>query len=557
MKRITSTFISLSLFLAVGIVGLSAPFSIAGELPGGGYLRTTYSIDTYYESVWGNRLNSTLDVSSDGDAWHYDENLRITFSRPLPSGTGVEFALWGRHTSDRLLQRTPGEEWMANEVRLRLTGETFDIGLGDLSAVYSNYTFNNVFFGASATLRPTNTLTLSALGGINRWPKTDTYGRAFGGIRVEVAPAPGLTLSANYVHTEITDLYPGATVSDYANDVWSAAGRLALMDERLVAAGEIAVSRYVADRRSDDSAEWGSAAWFALSFTPLRNELSILAAWERVDPAFVGAMGAYSTDRETWSIGARYTPSDAFTATAYFRYYEGLVTDYYGAEYHAVTRDPAVTLTWRPFMYDPGSRFTNLALDCTLSYTSERSTDPGNTVSFERIYTHLGLTDTRGPWRFGVVYDLEHDDDLTATDLDTLANTVGFSLGWRHETDRYTLSTDLMAQAKIESVDDNTAGRRYLDVSPRVVAGISAVINPGSDYPTRWSLRYDGIFYQRGYAADLSEHGFEARFEQVFLAAGGITGTLGMDVRLLSVASPQPGLSYGEAVYGAFVRLEF
>ena len=58
--------------------------------------------------------------------------------------------------------------------------------------------------------------------------------------------------------------------------------------------------------------EWGTAAWFALSFTPLRNELSILAAWERVDPAFVGAMGAYSADRETRRSGRatrRATPS--------------------------------------------------------------------------------------------------------------------------------------------------------------------------------------------------------------------------------------------------------
>ncbi len=558
MREFISTLATSFLFLALGIVALPVPAAHAGDLPGGGYLRTSYSVDVYYESVWGNRLNSTLDVDSEtGDAWHYDENLRITFSQPLPSGTGVEFSFWGRHTSDALLQRNPGEEWMANEIRLRLTGETFDIGLGDLSAVYSNYTFNNAFFGASATLSPTKGLALSALGGVNRWPKTDTYGRAFGGLRVEVAPAPGLSLSANYVHTEITDLYPGTTVTDYANDVWSAAGRLALMNERLIAAGEIAVSRTVADRESDDSAEWGSAAWLALSFTPLRNELSILAAWERVDPAFVGAMGAYSADRETMSIGARYTPSDAFTATAYFRYYEGLVTDIYGTEYHAVTRDPAVTITWRPFMYDPGSHFTNLALDCTISHTSERSADPGNTVSFERIYAHVGLTDTRGPWRFGAAYDLERDDDLTAADLDTLANTVTLSLGWRHEADRYTLSADLMAQVKLESVDDNAAGRRYLDVGPRVVAGISAVINPGSDYPTRWSLRYDGIFYQRRYAEDLYEHGFEARLEQVFLAAGGITGTLGMDVRLLSVASPEPPLSYGEAVYGAFVRLEF
>ena len=36
-----------------------------------------------------------------------------------------------------------------------------------------------------------------------------------------------------------------------------------------------------------------------------------------------------------------------------------------------------------------------------------------------------------------------------------------------------------------------------------------------------------------------------------------VTGTLGVDVRLLSVASHGPALSYGEPVYGAFMRLEF
>lgn len=568
MRRTASTPPASFLLTSVGMVILAVSLTLsvvlsplparAAELPGGGYLRTSYSIDGYYESVWGNRLLSTLDVDSEtGDAWHYDENLRITFSRALPSGPGVEFAFWGRHTSDALLQRDPGEQWMANEVRLRLTGDSFDIALGDCSAVFSNYTFNNAFFGGLATLRPSKGLALSALGGVNRRPKGDTYGRAFGGLSVEIRPSPGLSLSAHYVHTEITDLYPGATVTDYVNDVWSAGGRLALMDERLVAAGEIAVSRHVPDRAAGSEPEWGSAAWLALSFSPLRNELSILAAWERVDPAFVGAMGAYSRDRQTWSIGARYTPSEALSATAYFRYYEGLVTDVSGAEYRAVTRDPTLTLTWRPFVYDPGSRFTDLALDCAISYTSERSTDPGNTVSFERVYARLGLTDARGPWRYGVFYDLELDDDLTAADIDTAANTVGLSAGWRREAESWTLSADLTAQARFESVEDNPAGRAYLDVSPRVTAGLAAVINPRSDYPTRCSLRYDGLFSGRTYAADLSQHEVEARFEQVFLAARGITGTLGMDVRVLSVASPAPGQSWGERVYGAFVRLEF
>lgn len=558
MRSIASTFLAPPLLIALSIIALGTPPAHAGDLPGGGYLRTTYSIDGYYESVWGNRLNSTLDVGSDGDAWHYDENLKITFSRDLRSGIEVEGAFWGRHTTDEILQQNPGESWMVNEVRLRLTGESFEVGLGDLSAVYSNYTFNNAFFGGYATLRPTKGLTVSALGGVNRRPEADTYGRAFGGLHVELVPATGLTLSANYVHTEITDLYPGTTATDYANDVWSVAGRLALADERLVAAGEIAVSSYVADRRLPDArAEWGTAAWCALSFSPLRNELSILAAWERVDPGFVGAMGTYSADRQTWSVGARYTPTDALTATAYFRYYEGLVTDYLGAGYHAVTRDPAVTLSWRPFAYEPGSRFTNLTLDCTLSYTAIESTEPGNTVSFERVFAHVGLTDTRDPWRFGIAYEIQADDDRTAADTDILAHTPALSAGWRHDAPGWTLSADLTARMRIEAVDDNVAGHRYVDVTPWVAAAISAVINPQSDYPTRCRLRYDMIFYRRARDADRYDHEFEARLEQVFMKAGPVTGTLGLHCRLFTAASHGPGQSYGEEVYGAFMRLEF
>gem|GEM_PF-3861568 len=106
-------------------------------------------------------------------------------------------------------------------------------------------------------------------------------------------------------------------------------------------------------------------------------------------------------------------------------------------------------------------------------------------------------------------------------------------------------------------MDDNVAGRRYLDVTPRFAAGISAVFNPAGDYPTRCSVRYDGVFYRHRYAADLFDHGIEARFEQVFLSTRGITGTVELHYRLFDAVSGSPALSYGEAVYGASVLLEF
>ena len=473
----------------LGIVALSAPAALAAELPGGGYLRTSYSIDGYYESVWGNRLNSTLDVGSDGDAWHYDENLRITFSRPLSSGLGVEFAFWGRHTSDALLQRNPGEEWMANEVRLRLTGETFDIGLGNLRPFLQLHLQQRLLWGLD---HPAPLEHADPLRAGRRQPLAeDRYLR------------PCLRRPPHRSRPHTRPLALGELRPHRDHRPLPRRYRDRLRQRRLVGGRPPRADGRTTDRRGRNRGQplrcrppvgrqrpMGSAPGLPSRLPPSETSFRYWprgSAWTRRS----WARWAPSADRETMSIGARYTPSDAFTATAYFRYYEGLVTDIYGAEYHAVTRDPAVTIAWRPFMYDPGSRFTNLALDCTVSYTSERSTDPGNTVSFERIYAHLGLTDTRGPWRFGAAYDLEQDDDMTATDLDTLANTVTLSLGWRYEADGYTLSTDLMAQVKLKSIQDNVAGRRYLDVSPRVVAGISAVINPGSDYPTRWSLRYD------------------------------------------------------------------
>jgi hypothetical protein len=559
MRRIASTFPVLSIVFALGMVIFSASGARGIDFDDGGYLRTTYWIDTYYQYISGNRVNSTLDVNTlTGRAWHYDENLKIGFARSPATDLAVDFAFWGRHTTDELLQRTAGETWMANEIRLAVTGKNFEIGLGDLSATFSNYTFNDTFFGASAVLRPTRAVTISALGGVNRWPETDTYGRAFGGLRVELFPASNLSLSANYVHAEITRLYSGTTETDYADDVWSVGGRLSIMDDRLVAAGEIALSRCVADRSEPGAgADWGTAAWLALSFTPLRNELSILAAWERVDPKFMGAMGTYSPDRQTWSVGVDYAPSDVLSATAYFRYYEGLVTDYYGVEYHAVTRDSWVSAVWRPFQYDPGSRFTELALECTLSYTSEQSPDPGNTVSYDRLAAHLALTDARGPWRYGVTYDLERDDDLTTADLDVLTNSLGLTAAWKRETPRVNLSADALAQVRFESTDDGAAGRRYCNVTPRIVAGIAAVFGPDNDHPTRCSLRYEAIFYSRHETADLWQHEVEARFEQVFLKSGGLTGTVGLHCRLLDAASSDSEQSYGEQVYGAFVRLEF
>ncbi len=558
MRRIAYTLLTPSILLALGIVTFSAPIARAAELPGGGYLRTTYSIDTYYESVWGNLRQSTLDVDPEtGRAWHYDENLKISFSRALPSGLVVELAFWGRHTTDRLIQRTPGDSWMINEIRLRLTGDTFDIGLGDLSAFYSNYTLNNAFFGAVGTLRPAPWFSISVISGTNRTASRDTYRRVFGGTRIEVRPSPRLFVSASYIHTEITELFPGTTVTDYANDVWSLSARLSLMDERLILSGEYAGSSYVADRRLPGAeTSIGSAAWCALSFTPLRNELSVLLAYERVDPDFIGVMGTHSTDRETLSAGLRYTPSEIWSAVAYFRWFHDRVTDSSPAAYRTDTMDPGLTVTVKPFFYTPGSAFKNFTIDFTASFSREQSRDTPASVADERLIARLTVGDTRGALRWALISSLEHYDDRTAADLDTTAGTLGAQLGYYKDTGRYTISADLLTELRIERIHDPIRGR-LLDRAARVAATTATTFKFFPDYPTRLSARYEGIFTNRVSADDTHEHSFHLTIEQVLLREKGLTGTLGLDGTFRDVSSVNPELSFTEAVWGIYISLEF
>jgi len=558
MKRIASIFLVPPLFLALGIVTLSASAARALEFDDDGYLRTTYSIDTYYEAVYGNLGLSTLDVDPEsGDAWHYNENLKINFSRGLPSGPRVDFSFRGRHTSDRLLQRTPGDSWMINEIRLRLSGDTFEIGLGDLSAFYSNYTFNNAFFGAAATFRPAPWLSVSVLGGTNRDARRDTYRRAFGGTRIEVKPTRSVLLAASYVHTEITDLYGTSTTTDFANDVWSFFSRISFLDERLVLTGEFAMSGYIADRRLPGAeAEWGSAAWCALSFAPLRNELTVLVAYERVEPEFIGVMGTHSTDRETLSAGLRYTPSEMLTATAYIRWFHDRVTDTSPAAYRTDTMDPGLALTIKPFLYNPDSAFKNLTIDFSASFSRERSDDTPPSVADERLIARLKVGDSREAFRWAFIGTLERYDDETAADLDTLACGVGAEFGYRKDADRYTLSADLLGEIRIDGVHDRVRGRLF-DNMMRVGAGTAITVLFIPDYPTRCSARYEGIFRKRESTDDTREHSFYFTLEQVMLRRTGLTGTLGLHGALRDVSSPNPDLAYGERVFGLYLSLEF
>ncbi|MCI0480307.1 MAG: hypothetical protein L0213_01820, partial [Candidatus Dadabacteria bacterium] len=181
MKR---TLITLSLFLVL----LSVPFNALAIKWEDGRLTTDYSVDLYYENVYGNVDKSVLDVDhSSKDNWHYNERLRIQLEQKITDTTNLEVFFYGRHTSDRQIQ---DERAKILQAYLRLYGDNFEFAVGDVGEYYTRYTFNNTFLGARGWIKPLASLKVMLLGGRNREGVDDTYEHVFGGARIEYSPKP-------------------------------------------------------------------------------------------------------------------------------------------------------------------------------------------------------------------------------------------------------------------------------------------------------------------------------------------------------------------------------
>jgi len=421
MKR---TILTISLFLLVLTIPISA-LAIKWE---NGRLSTDYSIDVYYENVYGNVERSVLDVNrGTKDRWHYTEGLRVQLEQKITDTATLEFFFYGRHTTDRQIQK---ERAKILQAYLRLYGDNFEFAVGDVGEYYTKYTFNNTFLGARGWVRPFDSLKIMLLGGRNREGANDTYEHIFGGARMEYTPNPNYLFGATYIHTEITKLYPGTTTLDYSDDVVSFDTRLRLFNRKLLIYGETSFSWYTEDRRNPASDKpQGWAINLDIDYRPIPS-LKLSLDYEYVQPDFVTIMGSAARDRETVMTEVRYYPTDSLNIWAKYRFTGDRLSADSPLMYRTETNYSEAGFTYKPFFEEKESYFRNFKFDFRLDYTRSASTNSPMSVNEGRLNSRLIVSNIYKKMRYSLEYGFRYTDDYVSGSSDTIINTVGAKWGY-------------------------------------------------------------------------------------------------------------------------------
>jgi hypothetical protein len=536
--------------LLLSIATFSTPFGAQAIQWENGRLTTDYSVDIYYENVYGNVDRSVLDVDrSTKDRWHYTEGLKVHLEQKITDTANLEFFFYGRHTSDRQIQN---ERAKILQAYLRIYADNFEFAVGDVGEYYTKYTFNNTFLGVRGWAKPFDSLKIMLLSGRNREGADDTYEHIFGGARIEYSPSPNYIFGTTYIHTEITKLYPGSGTLDYSDDVVSLDTRIRLLNRKLLIYGETAFSWYTEDRRdpaSDKPQGW--AVNLELDYRPIPS-LKLSLDYEYVQPEFVTIMGSAAKDRETVKGEVRYYPTDSLDIWAKYRFTGDRLSERSPLTYRTETNYSETGLTYKPFFAEKESYFRNLKFDLRLDYTRMASTDSPMSVDNGRFDTRLIVSNIYKKMRYSLEYGLRYTDDSVENSSDSLINTVGAK--WGYSFRALGLDWDVDLSAKLDYVTTYEPDDVLHDTISSISSGMTVRYSPTN---TLFRLSYLGVFSRIGGGYDTYKNATEVDLEQLLYSNETITSTLGISYRNLDFQSENHEDSYGENIYMLSLTLRF
>jgi hypothetical protein len=543
MKR---TLLTLALLCAV----FSVPFTAWAIKWENGRLTTDYSIDAYYENVYGNVDRSVLDVDrTRKDNLHYTEGLKVQLEQKVGDASNLEFFFYGRHTSDKQIQ---DERAKILQSYLRIYGDNFDFAVGDVGEYYTKYTFNNTFLGARGWVRPFASVKIMLLGGRNREGVDDTYEHIFGGARVEYSPSPSYIFGTTYIHTEITKLYSGTTTLDYTDDVVSADARLRLLNRKLLIYGETAFSWYTVDRdnpASDNPSGW--ALNLEADYRPIQS-LKLSLDYEYVKPNFMTIMGSAARDRETVKGEMRYYPTDSLDIWAKYRFTGDRLSGSSPLAYRTETNYSETGLIYKPFFMEKESYFKNLKVDVRLDYTRRVSINDPMSVDDARFNTRLIVSNLYNKMRYSAEYGFRYTDDYVPGSSDEMINSVGAK--WGYSFTALGLEWDIDLFSKVDFISTYETDSVLYDTVSSFTTGITARY---SSTNTLLRVSYLGVFSRIDGGYDTNKNATEIELEQVLYENKDITSTLGVSYRNLDFRSENHDDTYGENIYMLSLTFRF
>jgi len=427
MNRSYTIRIFIAVLAVVSVITSGRSYAVDWD---GGGIDAAYRTDVYAQRIYGNCAVTSLDVDDDRK-WNvlYTERLTLNLSHATDGGFDVSGCVDIRFTDDETLMI--GDEHarlLSGTVTVR--GNEWSLELGDTAASFTNYTLHRGFFGVRGKYVHPAGLELILLGGVNRDGRLVRYERAFGGVRLVCTPEPWVTLGTSYVHAEITKLFYDSTETAYRNDVFSVDGRLSFYSDRLVLAGEGAMSLYCDDMRNPRSKTVRDMAfWAALSLEPITDELSVLIAYEYVEPGFVSVMGTHAVDRETAAVGLDYRPSDRWRCMGYWRFYRDGLAESSPVSFSTYHTETGMVVEYTPRIgtdgASPGPIFT-----ADFYYLGTHTKDSPKSVNDETFRLILSADYRREHTEYAIGYVYEQFFDHLPDGIDRESHAVECS--WRH-----------------------------------------------------------------------------------------------------------------------------
>lgn len=554
MNRLYSTCIHIAILAAVVVTASGRSYAVDWD---GGGIDAAYRMDMYAQRIYGNRAVTSLDVDDDRK-WNilYAERLTLNLSHTTDRDIDVTGFFDIHHTDDKTLM-IGDEHVRLLSANLKVYGEKWSLELGDTAATFTNYTFNRGFFGVRGKYAHPSGLDLILLGGVNRDGRLVRYERAFGGVRLVAAPEPWVTLGASYVHAEITKLFYDSSETAYRNDVFSIDGRLSLYDDRLVLAGEGAVSFYLEDMRNPRSETVRDLAlWTALSLEPIEDKLSVLIAYEYVEPGFVSVMGTHAVDRETAAVGLDYRPSDRWRCMGYWRFYRDGLTETSQVLFSTYHTEAGMLMEYTPRVGSdeayPGPVFT-----ADVYYLGSHATDDPKSVNDETFRLTLGADYQREHTGYGIGYVYERFIDHLSDGVDRESHTVECSVSHHHTAFGFDYRIGCVVDMKYEARREPYPAESTTDVKLGAEFEGEVVCRRFSPYDTTLLVTFSGSVEDRRERANIRKGELHLALTQVLVKREDLTAWIALEFDATHDRASDGSDRYGERIGRMIFSMEF
>jgi hypothetical protein len=468
----------------------------------------------------------------------------------------IEAYGFGRHTDDAAV--TDETNWNIIDWNLSLYGDRYELSGGDISEYYTKYTFNNIFLGGKAWVKPLNSLTLMALSGRNILPFDDTYEHWFGGGRVEFTPLPSLLFGTTFVHTEVTDLYTSSLYGDYENQVYSFDTRMKFLDNTLIIYGEQAYSVFYPDRRdpwegnsflTEEYRQEGLASRLEVDYRPIR-ELKLSFDYERVEPTFETIMGSASEDRQTFKGSVSYRPDRMWDFYTTYRVVNDKLNSDSTDTYRTFDRYWESEVTVRPF-YDSGGYFQRFRLKLGYDYITSYSDDHPRSVNEDEHSILIGLSNSYQDMRYSLSYRMSHEDDQTEDSTDSLTNSLMFTWGYFFETGDISWDVWLSYRFIHERIYETNPDGSKTQITWGPSVGISVGYDPwGTDISVSYYGSFGTQYDNRGQTLFKTRRNTtEVTLSQIIYERSFFHTSLGLTYKNNDFWTRDPSERYGENVY--------